>query len=214
MKIPKALTPQEQKVQLQGKLKDASKMYEEQFLREMVKAMRGTVSHSAMTKPNMAEKIYRQQLDEQYVEQWSNKGGVGFADMIYNDLVEKYYPFLKGPVQKEIRPMAITDHFRGMSKQASHETAHKQNYSVAIEPQPTTTALKLPWVGKVDREFRLPDGRQLVSMVHPHGLRSTYVFEGQVKPGLKNNVLSAGENFAELKANVKSMLMQIEKADQ
>ena len=211
MKIPKQ-NPQQMKLELQKKLKGASKMYEEQFLREMVKAMRGTISHSSMTKPSMGEKIYRQQLDEQYVQSWTEKGGVGFADMIYRDLVDKYYPMLKGPRQKEIRPISITDHFRGMVKAPGK--GNKQNYKVDVNPQSQNTPLKAPWVGKVDKEFKLPDGRQLVSVVHPQGMRSTFVFDGSAKPGLKGTDVGAGEIFAELKANVNSMLMQIEKTDQ
>lgn len=85
---------------LESKLKQASQMYEKQFLNEMVKAMRNSVNHS--TPPTFAESIYRGELDDQYVDKWVEKGGVGFADLIYNDLVNKYYPQLKPqPVAKK-----------------------------------------------------------------------------------------------------------------
>src|SRR4051812_7776266 len=64
------------------RLREAAKLYEEQFLGEMVKAMRKTVSESDFLKPGMGEKIYRDQLDQQYVENWADQGGIGLADLI------------------------------------------------------------------------------------------------------------------------------------
>ena len=69
-----------------------AKLYEKQFLREMVKAMRSTVSFSEMTKPSMAEDIFRSQLDEQYVEAWGDKGGIGLGDIIYESLMDRLSP--------------------------------------------------------------------------------------------------------------------------
>lgn len=88
-----SLNPQQQLQKLDSKLKQASQMYEKQFLQEMVKAMRSSVNPS--TPPTFAESIYRGELDEQYVDKWVDTGGVGFADLIYQDLVNKYYPQLK-----------------------------------------------------------------------------------------------------------------------
>lgn len=76
------------------KLRDVAKMYEGQFLREMVKAMRGTVTDSGFIKENQAEKIFREQLDQEYTDKWVDRGGLGFQDIIYNQLVEKYGPQL------------------------------------------------------------------------------------------------------------------------
>lgn len=73
-------------------LRKASKMYEQQFLQEMVKAMRKTVEHSSITKPSMAEKIYKDELYTQYTEQWVENGGNGLADLVYKELKEKIIP--------------------------------------------------------------------------------------------------------------------------
>lgn len=81
-------------IYLKKQIRNAAKMYEEQFLRQMVKAMRGTVTHSKMTQPSMAEKIYSEQLDQEYVQQWSSHQGTGLADLIYQDIIDKYYPQL------------------------------------------------------------------------------------------------------------------------
>lgn len=69
-------------------VREAAELYEEQFLREMVRAMRKTVPQSDLMAPNMAEKIYREQLDDQYVEAWVRNGGTGLADLIEQQIRE------------------------------------------------------------------------------------------------------------------------------
>lgn len=117
MKIQKGLPKQNPLVKLDRQLKKASKLYEKQFLKEMVKAMRGTVSHSKMTQPSMAEKIYKDQLDDQYVDEWVETGGTGFSKIIYDQMVDRFYPQLKGQVQKKIKPLGPKDQYRGMDLQ-------------------------------------------------------------------------------------------------
>lgn len=87
-------TPVQQPVAdpLEVQLRKASKMYEKQFLQEMMRAMRKTVEHSEFSKPSMAEKIYQDEMYEQYAEKWVDGGGNGLADQIYRELKEKILP--------------------------------------------------------------------------------------------------------------------------
>ena len=71
-------------------LKDVAALYEKQFLREMVKQMRSTVSESELMPTGFAEKYYREQLDHQYVESWGDTGGIGLGKMIYDQLLDRY----------------------------------------------------------------------------------------------------------------------------
>src|SRR3954466_11813599 len=77
-------------------LMDASKMYEHHFLQEMVKAMRSTVQESDLNSGGIGDKIYKDQLDDKYVESWSDQGGIGLANMIYDDMMEKYINRYRG----------------------------------------------------------------------------------------------------------------------
>lgn len=86
----KPVMTQEQQLEIQ--LRKASKMYEKQFLQEMMRAMRKTVEHSEFSKPSMAERIYQDEMYEQYTEQWVENGGNGLADKIYSELKEKILP--------------------------------------------------------------------------------------------------------------------------
>ena len=71
---------QPQQTDLDTQLRKAAKLYERQFLNEMMRAMRNTVDHGGITKPSMAEKIYQDELYGEYAEKWVENGGNGLAD--------------------------------------------------------------------------------------------------------------------------------------
>lgn len=71
-------------------LKEVSRLYEKHFLRELVKAMRKTVPESSFTQASMGEKIYKQKLDEEYVEKWGEAGGLGLSDIIYTHIKDQF----------------------------------------------------------------------------------------------------------------------------
>ena len=198
---------------LDNKLKQAAQMYEKQFLRQMVKAMRNTVSHSEMTKPGMAENIFREQLDEKYVDGWMKTGGTGFSEVIYKDLVNKFFPQLQKSPKKMARPKSITDRFKGLKAPAALEQKNKQSFNLMLSPAKGKSYLQLPWQGKFEKQFELESGEKVAMFSHPFGLKSTFVFQGQMNPGLLDKNLSAGENFALLSPETQSMTWQVEKTD-
>ncbi len=100
----------------------AAKMYEQTFLNEMVKAMRNTVSKSDLIEENMAEKIFKDQLYDKHVETWTDHGGIGLADIIYEEVMEKYQAAL--PQQRVQGPIAL---------EQSKPYALPQEHTVQIE---------------------------------------------------------------------------------
>ena len=72
------------------KLHEVSEMYEKHFLREMMKAMRSTVHEGGFIQQNQAERIFKEQLDDHYVDKWSEKGGIGLSKVIYDQLIDKF----------------------------------------------------------------------------------------------------------------------------
>lgn len=95
-----------QKKDFEKKMQGAAELYEKQFLREMVKAMRSTIKYSDLSQPTMGEQIYNDKLYEEYVDKWSQRGGVGFREIIYQQLLERYSPYhrtnqnlAKGPIE-------------------------------------------------------------------------------------------------------------------
>ena len=53
--VPQQQTPEQQ-------LREVAELYEKNFMREMYKAMRGTVPENTLVKTNQAEKIFQEQL--------------------------------------------------------------------------------------------------------------------------------------------------------
>lgn len=132
MKIEKPTAfqpPQTESSSVERQVRDVAKLYEGQFLRELVRQMRGTVPDSGLIEQSMGEKIYREELDNQYVESWVNEGGIGLADLIYDQILEKY--------GAQIKP----------APPGSREAPGAQNPSVnpaARSPQPKVTVDQMP----------------------------------------------------------------------
>lgn len=199
---------------LDRQLKKASHMYEKQFLRTMVKAMRDSVSHSSLTKPGMAEKIYREQLDDKHVEGWVDRGGTGFGDMVYKQLVDRFYPQLGPRKIKQLRPMNLSDRYQGVSRSLASRDKKEHTFNIQLGPQKKETSyLKLPWQGTLEKEFEMGNGQKVALFSHPFGLQSTFVFQGQLEPGLLNKTLLDGENFAQIGPGEQSVTWKVEDAN-
>lgn len=83
-------TKEQQKELQEAQMRKAAQAYEKYFLDEMVKAMRSTVPKGeGLIKPNFAEELYRENLDQEYVKNWSERGGVGLSDLIYQQLKDQ-----------------------------------------------------------------------------------------------------------------------------
>ncbi|MBK8203941.1 MAG: rod-binding protein [Bdellovibrionales bacterium] len=113
----------------EAKLREAAQMYERHFLNEIFKAMRKTVPEGEGILPgSFAQRIYRDQLDEQYVDAWKDKGGIGLTDMIFNQLKEQVLgrdsnlPAPRGPlpVPSSAKPLGLPgqDSTKAISKGA------------------------------------------------------------------------------------------------
>lgn len=176
------------------KVDEVAKMYEKQFLREMVKAMRGTVSFSDTTKPNMAENIYREQLDNEYVESWGENGGIGLSDVIYEQLMDRYFDggakSLKqqGGIQLSDRDVLKVSRMRNESLESPVSKQVPLKVELKQSADGTAAQVKAPWDGDVVAKTRL-DGRTAVTLDHGPGVRSTLIFDGvpgaDVQPGAR-----------------------------
>ncbi len=89
LKIMGVAPPAQQPSAQDRQLREAAQMYEQHFLMEMIKAMRSTVDHSGLVPQSAAESLFQQKLDQEYAEEWAQSGGIGLADMIYQQIKEK-----------------------------------------------------------------------------------------------------------------------------
>lgn len=73
------------------KVREVADLYEKFFIKELMRHMKsGLNEDGGIIKKNNAEKIFSEQLDEQYSEQWNKRGGFGLSDMIYDNITERY----------------------------------------------------------------------------------------------------------------------------
>lgn len=220
IKIQKALPLQSQRQDPEARLREAAKMYEQHFLNEMVKSMRKTIDHSQMTEPGMAEKIYTEQLDSQYVESWAGRGGVGLADMIYNQLQERFFqnggapkpqgpfPLNKGTILK-IEESSTSPAPISTPNGRSHSPDVSFLYEWEASASPSTREVLSPYSGRVLQAFRSEDHRQTLKLEHDHGLVSTVSFLGQTKDLAPGDRVEAGQVLGNLLPSAKGLTWRI-----
>jgi Rod binding domain-containing protein len=89
------------------KMVEAAKGFEQQFVRQMISEMRKTVPESEFMPDSMASRVFKDQLDDHYAETWTDQGGIGLADMIYEQLAQKYGPVPEARVgtKVDVKPL-------------------------------------------------------------------------------------------------------------
>lgn len=200
------------------KLHDVSDMYEKHFLREMMKAMRSTVHESGFIQQNQAEKIFREQLDDHYVDKWSEKGGIGLSKMIYEQLIDKFgvQMGIKRPVARPQGPLPLDE----KSNYSAHQFRHpgkKQALSYRIDKVPAQQGgsqgkpeVKAPWDGVLLGSKTLADKQTMVEIEHDNGLKSQMVFKGNLSKVLTGEKVQAGETLGVLSPESKSLYWTVE----
>lgn len=165
------------------KFREVSDLYEKYFIREMMKQMRSTVHESGFIKQNNAEKIFRDQLDDQYADQWGKAGGIGLSNLIHDQLMDKYGEKmgLRAPVEKPQGPINL-DHksvFAGIVG-AKSTTSSEPNPVTFKFQSPTDERLEIinPWAGTLlDKKYYEMDQMQY-RIKHDNGLESLILTRG------------------------------------
>lgn len=157
---------------------NAAKMYEKYFLGQMMKAMRSTVNRSELEKQSMGEGIYREQLDDQYVDSWGERGGIGLADMIHDELVGKAEMMklrrqaMRAAKGKVRTPMALTDRdvlkirkLPGVKNVggASVETLLVSLGRTTARPEDGPESVRSPWAGRIS-SIRSENGKVVIGL--------------------------------------------------
>lgn len=196
-----------------AKVDEVAKLYEKQFLGEMMKAMRGSTNISG-EKQSMGESIYRDQLDSQYVESWGDNGGIGLANLIYDQLMERYFSgpgkSLKGEGGFKVTDREI-NRINRVGTNTGSATSRQVPLKIETKPNPDGSPAKLeaPWRGTVLANQRV-DGKTTVILGHAGGLKSSLIFDGvagsDVEPG---KVLEKGHTVGVLSPDVHSFFLNL-----
>lgn len=196
---------------IDDKFRDVAKLYEKQFMREMVKAMRSTVQESGLLKVNTGEKIFREQLDEQYVDKWGARGGMGLADLIYNQLVERYgaQMGLKAPITKPQGPIPVDakSNYQGPIRVASPNP--KETVLRFDRDEGGTDKISAPWSGTLLDKKLVADGTHLLEVAHDNGLTGRLVFRGNPERLELGQSLQEGETVGLLSPEAKSFFWTV-----
>ena len=208
--------------QQDAKLKEASEMQEKYFLGVMLKAMRTTVPEGGMVEANQGEKIFRDMLDDQYVEKWGDRGGIGLGDMIYKNLREKFLPqhpqhgFAlrpQGPLSlaPKQKMLPIDNQGKPMIPISMKEAANKQQLSIRYDLQQAAlgdSEVRAPWAGSVLGAQQINPGEYVLDMEHDNGLKSRMVFKGQVEKSLPNQI-EAGQRIGILSPDARNFTWDV-----
>ena len=205
---------QVQKKTQQKRLQEASEMYERHFLNEMVKAMRKTIPEGKGILPgSFAQKLYRDQLDQQYVKAWSQRGGVGLADMIYQQLQEKVLG-TRQPMGKPQGPLPINP-TKNSTIQIKKATTQKGAINFWLEGKPAPGEGRLlvtsPWSGKVVAAIQSSKGRAMMKIRHEGGVESILNYQGSLgglKPGQE---LTQGQELGSVDPDVGKLVWTVTK---
>lgn len=172
IKVRQAVTPEQQ----EQKIRDVAQQYEKHFLRELVKSMRSTVSDGGLVQKSQAEKIFSEQLDEQYVEQWGSRGGIGLADMIHKQLVEKFgvQMGIKSPTNAMRGPIPFQAQDKANLGFKASESGDRLNFKFK-DLSLSSRDLTNPFEGTIS-SFEHKDGVAMLGIDHMNGLRSLLKF--------------------------------------
>lgn len=201
------------------KLKDVSEMYEKHFLKEMLKAMRSTVQEGGFIKTSSAEKIFRDQLDDNYVDKWNDKGGIGLSKLIYTQLVEKFGTQLgiKAPVTKPQGPIALNEKseftgttFNSVGKRDQFSMRFDRAQLEKPELGKSSAEVKAPWSGVLLNKVALNPDESLLEIGHDNGLKSRLVFKGALSKISTGQNLQEGEVLGLLSPEAKSLFWNVQ----
>lgn len=197
-------------------LREVSNMYEKHFLGEMMKAMRGTVHESGFIQQNNAEKIFREQLDSEYVNKWGEKGGIGLSDLIYKQLVDKFGTQLgitaavdkpKGPIkldQKSLYSAKVTQSEEGKMAYRFDKMLNKSK-ELSVEDR----QLISPWSGVLLNKLALGDDQFMTDIQHDNGLRTQTVHRGWASDKKAGDSIQAGEKLGLLSPDANSFFWKV-----
>lgn len=219
----KPMEPEAKAAKQDQQLKDAAKMYENHFLNEMVKAMRSTVGQDeGFIHKNFGEKIFSEQLDQQYVEGWSKKGGIGLADMIYTQIKEQYFGGEKQKGMPQLRqqmlPIAPKKELNGLGSPDSIQMKMlppggdgKMSFRFEVQdPSRGGFEVQAPMPGKIEGISSLEQGWNSLRLDHGQGLHSELTFPGQVTETGVGTELAAGQKLGTLDSSRPALAWNLE----
>lgn len=218
----------EKKQTSEEKIKEVADLYEKQFMREMLKQMRATVSESGFIKTNQAEKIFREQLDDHYTDQWSQQGGIGMSTIIYDQLVEKFGAQLgiankksalspvDGPVSLKNNNLPLNLNADSISKLQARVVDHQTSEASSAfvldlsDINGKLPEVHSPWSGTLIDKLDVGPDQHWLRIEHDNGLKSDLNFHGRVVVE-KGQTLKSGQALGLLNPDQSQLFWGVKK---
>lgn len=194
------------------KLKDVSKMYENHFLNEMMKAMRSTVQESGFIKVNQGEKIFREKLDNEYVDKWADRGGIGLADLIYQQLMDKFGAQM-GLKAKESPPQGPLQLRPQDTLQMKRLGTTQNSVTLAVQPrgENSSSSIANPWAGRLAQKIQLSADEYFLKIQHDEmDLTSGLHWRGTALPFEIGQKIPQGEPLGVLNPDQRSVVWSLQ----
>ena len=202
----------DQQREAKAKLREVAQMYEEQFLREMVKAMRGTVPEGGFIQQDFAQQIYQEQLDHEHIGAWTQQGGAGLADLIFQQLMDRHgvQMGLRPPEQAPRGPIDLKDPGVWEGKLRS-EGAGGVQWEIMRGGEDSKNAVDLhtPWESRLIDHRELGNGLTQLSLEHPGNWRSDFLLTGHSLLLDPTKELAPGSPFARLSVDSDRFLWKL-----
>lgn len=182
--------------QADAKIREVADMYEKYFMKEMMRNMRSTIQEGDFLKANNAEKIFQEQLDDEYSTQGNQRGGFGVSDMIYQQLTEKFGAKLgiQGKVDKPSGPIPTDKKIKleelMNSPQQSTYLLHPEQASNGVDKN---VNVQTPWAGVLQNKNRHEGDKTSYAIKHDNGLESLIMTHGA--PSKETRHLSPGDKL-------------------
>lgn len=196
---------------IKNQFKEVSDLYEKQFLREMMKSMRTTVTDGGLIKKNQAEKIFSEQLDNEYVEKWGAKGGIGLSELIYNNMMERFGEKLglKEPVNKPTGPLNLKENDTYHIKNSSGSNASQYFLKDIKTMDSKPVGVQQPWSGYIAKKLQLAPDEYFLEINHTNGLTSQMHFKGNLLKLNENELIEQGQELGYLSPDANSFSVKI-----
>lgn len=180
-----------------AKVREVADMYEKYFVKEMMRNMRSTIQEGGFQKANHAEKIFQEQLDDEYSTQANNRGGFGISDLIYQQLKDKYGAQLglSDSVNKMDKPAGPIPIDKKIKFEELMNTPQQQTY--LLQPEQTVNennvSVQTPWAGVLQNKKRHEGDKTSYTIKHDNGLESLIMTQGAPSPETRH--LSPGDKL-------------------
>lgn len=178
------------------KLKEVADMYEQHFIREMIKQMKSAQldDGNGFIKKNHAEKIFQEQLDDQYSKEWNKQGGFGLSDMIYEQLQNKFNPKNNRAFNEPHMPIDLKPESKVIPLPSTEGKSFKIENKAEGQEGANLQKVKNPWAGTLQMKNSNEQNQTAYRIKHDNGLESLISIQGGNGEGSRH--LSVGDHLA------------------